>query len=178
MKALVFVAFLVLNVCIAPACSEAQTQSQTEIAPASLHHSLMKGLTYKALTITTNMLFLRAGTRSWIEAAILTSIYTGLSLSLFVINDYTWDIYNPVAINPSTPDINILESAKRTTYKFLTYRITFTTLSTGILYLWTGSIKTTLTVGAALALTKAAMFYANDFAWDWSGWWKARPLAQ
>ncbi len=129
------------------------------------------------MTITTNMLFLRAATSSWIDAGILTSIYTGLSLSLFVTNDYLWDVYNPMRLDVGTNRINFTESAKRTTLKFITYRTTFTAISAGILYTWTGSLKTTLTIGAALAITKAAMFYVNDFAWDWYTWWTTNASA-
>lgn len=171
------VALFLLALIIPGGMAHSQTQSSLVTPPASLQHSLMKGLTYKVMTITTNMLLLRAATGSWIDAAILTSIYTGLSLSLFVANDYLWDLYKPLRIDTSANGIDFAESAKRTSLKFITYRTTFTALSAGILYLWTGSLKTTLTIGVALAIAKAAMFYVNDFAWDWYTWWTTKAYA-
>ena len=50
-------------------------------------------------------------------------------------------------------------------------RLSSGTLATsGILYVWTGSLPIVLTVGVGLAIAKAGVFAVNDMAWDWYDW--------
>ena len=154
----------------------AHSQS-VEAPPASLQHSIMKGLTYKTGTIITNMLFLGPATGSWIDAAILTTAFTGVAIVIYVSNDYLWD-----AIYPSKPiikneEFDASESAKRMTLKMISYKTVVTLATSGILYLWTNSIPIIITVGVGLAIAKTGVFALNDMAWDWYDWYTANAAS-
>ena len=138
--------------------------------PASLQHSVMKGLTYKTGTIITNMLFLTPATGSVIDAAVLTAAFTGVALVIYVSNDYLWDTFAPAKPTLDTATFDASASAERVTYKMITYKTAVTLATSGILYLWTSSLPIVLTVGAGLALAKVGVFYINDRAWDWYDW--------
>ena len=151
-----------------------QTQAPTVTPPASVQHSLLKGITYKTGTIITNMLFLTPATGSWRQAAVLTAAFTGVAIGLYVANDYLWDkIYPAKPANPNDK-FDIADSAKRTSLKFITYKTTVTLATSGILYVWTGSLPIVLTVGVGLAIAKAGVFALNDMVWNWYDWYEAK----
>ena len=152
--------------------------SQAVAAPtASLQHSVMKGLTYKTGTIVTNMLFLGPATGSWVDAAILTTAFTGVAIVIYVSNDYLWDTFAPSKPIIKDEEFDASESAKRMTLKMITYKTTVTLATSGILYLWTNSLPIVLTVGVGLAIAKLGVFAVNDMAWDWYDWHTANTTS-
>lgn len=162
-----FVALLIIMWIIPTGVAHSQS---VPTPPASLQHSIMKGITYKTGTIITNMLFLTPATGSYIDAAILTTAFTGVALVIYVSNDYLWDTFSPPKPTLNTAKFDASASAERVTYKMITYKTAVTLATSGILYLWTNSLPIVLTVGAGLALAKVGVFYINDMAWDWYDW--------
>lgn len=168
---------LVLALFIPTGTARSQTQGAVEPPSASLQHSFLKGVTYKTGTIITNMLFLRPATGSWIDAAILTSAFTGVAIGLYVGNDYLWDSFYPATPKVGKETFDVSESAKRMTLKLITYKTTVTLATSGMLYLWTQSLPIVLTVGVGLALAKVGVFAVNDLAWDWYDWHTANAIS-
>ncbi len=141
--------------------------------PASLQHSIMKGATYKAGTIVTNLLFLRPATGSWLDASILTASFTGVAIVIYVANDYWWDTYYPSKTILNKDKFDVSDSAKHVTLKMITYKTAVTLATSGMLYFWTSSLPITLIVGGGLAIAKVGVFAINDMAWAWYDWHKA-----
>ena len=144
---------------------------------ASLEHSIIKGLTYKAGTIVTNMLFLGPATGSWIDAAVLTGAFTCVAIVIYVSNDYLWDTFSPSKPIIANEEFDASESAMRMTMKMISYKTTVTLATSGILYLWTSSLPIVLAVGAGLAVAKLGVFAVNDMAWDWYDWHTANTAS-
>jgi hypothetical protein len=40
-----------------------------------------------------------------------------------------------------------------------------------MIYLYTGSLASTLTMGSAYSILSPLTFYANNVAWDWLDWY-------
>ena len=87
-------------------------------------------------------------------------------------NDYLWDRFYPntnVAANGDS--FSTISSLGRNTAKFLTFKPAVVAADWTVIYLYTGSLGSMLTMGPAYSLLAPATFYANNVAWDWYDWW-------
>jgi uncharacterized membrane protein len=64
--------------------------------------------------------------------------------------------------------------AWRNTKKFLTYKPVIAAVKYASVYVYTRSVMTTLVAGSATVLANTAVFYFNNFAWDYYDWRRSR----
>ncbi len=144
---------------------------------ASLSHSALKATTYKIATATTNLALFSAATGALTGGTLLTVLDTVASATVFTINDYLWDSYDPPPVKQAAEEtFDKTQDAWRNTKKFLTYKPTVAAITWGMIYLYTGSATTMLVAGTASSLSKTALFYLNNFAWDAYDWHAATPV--
>jgi uncharacterized membrane protein len=178
-------AFMAGGLAMGPAVAQTVPlpQPNASVAPqaaprgdASLSHSALKATTYKVATATTNLALFSAATGALAGGTLLTVLDTAASAVVFTVNDYLWDSYDPPPVKQAADQsFNKAEDAWRTTRKFLTYKPTIAAITWGMIYVYTGSATTMLVAGTASSLSKTALFYLNNFAWDAYDWHAATP---
>jgi uncharacterized membrane protein len=144
----------------------------------TLAHSVLKATTFKAATIATNIGMFSYITGGLVIGGVLTALDTAASVAIYTANDYLWDKYDPPPVK-QTADQSIDKTAEawRTTRKFLTYKPAVAAVGWGLIYAYTGSATATVVFGTASSLSKTALFYINNFAWDAYDWHEATPVA-
>jgi uncharacterized membrane protein len=144
----------------------------------SMSHSALKAATFKVGTIVTNLGLLSAATGGVVAGTVLTAIDTAASMVVYTANDYLWDSYDPPPVKQAVDQsLDKADEAWRTTRKFLTFKPAVIAISWGLIYAYTGSATTMMVFGTASTLTKSALFYINNFAWDAYDWRTAKPVA-
>lgn len=154
------------------------TKQAAEIpAPASARHVLAKTLTVEVGAAVAFMTIFGIGTGSLPAASVLTTGTLVIGAVAYPINEYLWDYYSPNTNLPANnPTFDASNSLWRTTYKYLSFKVSILASKFGWLYLYTGSVVSTVTMGTASSLALPAVFYLNDTAWDWYDWSAAAPV--
>jgi uncharacterized membrane protein len=168
---------------VAPGVPPAASATAATAAPqdASLSHSAMKATTYKVGTTAVNYAILSYAAGGAAGGALLAGIAFGASWALYTVNDYLWDRYDPPPVKQAAGDaFDPQVDAWRNTKKFLTYKPFIAAVKYASVYVYTRSVMTTVVAGSATVLANTAVFYFNNFAWDYYDWRRsraARPAA-
>ena len=142
--------------------------------PASLTHSAVKTATLKLASTVLSMALFYGGTGSVADAGMLSVISAAGSGALFAANDYLWDYFSPnTNLAANNESFDPLASAWRNTRKYLTVKPTLIAFGYGVVYWYTGSWSSTLTLGTASIFAFPVAFYGNNMAWDWYDWYSA-----
>ncbi len=153
----------------------------TEASGASLSHSALKAITYKAATTTVNLTIFSVAAGSLVAGTALTAFGAAASLALYTGNDYLWTSYLPAAPKPDESEgFDVTDSLWRTTGKFLTYKaatLWIKAIKAASLYAYTGSGAATLAAVSVATALNAGVFYANNLAWDYFDSFAAPPPA-
>ncbi len=150
--------------------------AQTAPAPAepaspSLGHAAVKGLTQKALTTTASAIIFYAGTGSLAMTGWLAGVTAVTSYGVYVANDYLWDRFSPLQPSPDGKGFDAQASVWRNTEKYLTFKPAVVATAWGIVYAFTGSWTSTVTLGGLQSLSLPVTFYLNNVGWDWYDWY-------
>ena len=141
---------------------------------ASLQHSALKATTYKAGTTLVNFAVLSAAAGGASGGAALAAIALGASWTLYTVNDYLWDRFDPPPPKQQADEaFRPGEDAWRNTKKFMTYKPAIAAFKYATVYAYTGSITAALVYGSATVLANTGVFYANNVAWDLYDWYTA-----
>jgi uncharacterized membrane protein len=163
----------------APAGAGVQATASSDPAakrelPASLVHSAVKTATLKVASALVSTALFFGGTGSVADAGMLTAIMTVTSSALFASNDYLWDRFSPNSnIRANDEGFDALGSAWRNTLKYLTVKPALIGMGYGVIYWYTGSWASALTLGTASIFAFPLAFYGNNMAWDWYDWYSA-----
>jgi uncharacterized membrane protein len=153
----------------APAAAPAKQQ-----LPASLTHSAVKTVTLKLASTLVAMGVFFGGTGTVADAGALAAISAVGSSSLFAANDYLWDYFSPnTNIRANDASFDALGSAWRNTLKYATVKPALIGFGYGVVYWYTGSLSSALTLGTASIFAFPVAFYGNNMAWDWYDWYSA-----
>jgi uncharacterized membrane protein len=156
---------------VAQPAAQASSSVTSVARKASLEHAAVKGLTLKALTIITSAGILYGGTGDVAMTGWLTGLFAVSSYSLYVANDYLWDHYSPPVLSRrSDGSFDTGASLWRNTLKFLTFKASVVTVSWSMIYAFTGSLASTVTLGSMNSLALPVVFYINNVGWDWYDW--------
>ena len=161
-----------------PGARELDAAKSGAAAPsdASLSHSAFKATTYKAGTTLVNFALLSAAAGGATGGAALAAIALGASWTLYTVNDYLWDRYEPPpAKQDATDSFDPDQDLWRNTKKFLTYKPAIAAFKYATVYAYTGSISAALIYGSATVVANTGVFYANNVAWDLYDWYLAPP---
>jgi len=140
-------------------------------AGASVSHAATKGLTLKAALALSSLTLFYAGTGSVVASGMLTTLVSAASYTVYVTNEYLWDLYAPnTNVSANDQSFSALSSVSRNTAKFLTFKPTVMAVDWGTIYLYTGSLSSMFTLGPAFSLMSPLIFYLNNTAWDWYDW--------
>lgn len=134
---------------------------------ASLERSAMRALTYKVGTFLTNMVAYSVTTGDMMQGLALSSALTAYSSVSYVLTDYFWDSAYPQMHAGDAPAEVLKESAERTTWKFMTYKVVNLPALMAVSYYATGTASGALGLASGLSLAKAGWFYANTMLWDY-----------
>jgi uncharacterized membrane protein len=147
--------------------------AKKEVA-ASLTHSAVKTATLKLASTAVSMALFYGGTGNLADAGMLSVISGAGSSALFAVNDYLWDYFSPnTNIAANNESFDPLASAWRNTRKYLTVKPTLIAFGYGVVYWYTGSWSSALTLGTASIFAFPVAFYGNNMAWDWYDWYSA-----
>lgn len=142
--------------------------------PASLVHSAVKTTTLKVASAVVSMALFFGGTGTVTDAGMLTGIMTVASSALFASNDYLWDRFFPnTNIRANDEGFDALGSAWRNTLKYATVKPMLIGMGYGVIYWYTGSWTSAVTLGTASIFAFPVAFYGNNMAWDWYDWYSA-----
>jgi uncharacterized membrane protein len=142
--------------------------------PASLVHSAVKTTTLKVASAVVSMALFFGGTGTVTDAGMLTGIMTVTSSALFASNDYLWDRFYPnTNIRSNDESFDALGSAWRNTLKYATVKPALIGMGYGVIYWYTGSWTSAVTLGTASIFAFPVAFYGNNMAWDWYDWYSA-----
>ena len=156
----------------APPPAASDTAAEPQAASASLGHAALKGVTLKLINGVAAMAVFSTGTGSLVAGGALATVVAITSYTVFVVNDYVWDHYFPnTNVAANNESFNPLLSLGRNTAKFLTFKPAVVTADWTMIYLYTGSLASTLTMGSAYSILSPLTFYANNVAWDWLDWY-------
>lgn len=134
---------------------------------ASLERSAMRALTYKVGTFLTNTVAYSVTTGDMMQGLALSSALTAYSSVSYVLTDYFWDTSYPQMHAGDAPAEVLKESAERTTWKFMTYKVVNLPALMAVSYYATGTASGALGLASGLSLAKAGWFYANTMIWDY-----------
>ena len=149
----------------------AQTAAPTAATDASLRHSALKATTFKIGTIIAGLTILSLAAGDVFGGVALTVFNTAAGWALYTANDYIWDTYAPPPAKlAAEQSFDATSDVWRTTGKFLTYKPVAAAIKFTSLYVYTGSVATTLVFGTVSTLTNTAVFYVNNLAWDFYDW--------
>jgi uncharacterized membrane protein len=165
-----------------PVTSLAQTATGSS-APASaasgtLGHAAAKGVTLKVINGMVALTVFGTGTGSLVAGGVLAAAVAASSFTVFVANDYIWDRFFPnTNLAANNQSFSPVWSVGRNTAKFLTFKPAVVAVDWSVIYLYTGSLASTLTMGPAFSILSPLTFYANNVAWDWYDWWNTPATA-
>jgi uncharacterized membrane protein len=165
-----------------PATSLAQTATGSaapELAASNtIGHAAAKGVTLKVINGVAGLAVFSTGTGSLVAGGVLAAAVAASSFTVFVANDYIWDRFFPnTNLAANNQSFNAVWSVGRNTAKFLTFKPAVVAVDWSVIYLYTGSLASTLTMGPAYSILAPLTFYANNVAWDWYDWWSTPPTA-
>jgi len=156
------------------AMMQAETGPAAGAPGASLSHSALKATTYKAGTTLVNFALLSVAAGGATGGAALAAIALGASWTLYTVNDYIWDRYDPPPVRrQGGENFNPEADLWRNTKKFATYKPAIAAFKYATIYVYTGSITAALVYGSATVLANTGVFYANNVAWDLYDWYTA-----
>jgi uncharacterized membrane protein len=156
-----------------PAAASAEGPAKQQL-PASLTHSAVKTATLKLASTVVSMALFFGGTGTVADAGALTVISAVGSSGLFAANDYLWDYFSPnTNIRANDASFDALGSAWRNTLKYATVKPALIGFGYGVVYWYTGSLSSALTLGTAAIFAFPVAFYGNNMAWDWYDWYSA-----
>lgn len=161
-----------------PLESIAQTAPATPPVSASVSvgHAATKGLTLKAALALSSLTVFYVGTGSVVASGLLTGLVSAASYTVYVTNEYLWDLYAPnTNVSANNQAFSAKSSISRNTLKFLTFKPTVMAVDWGTIYLYTGSLASMFTMGPVMSLTAPVIFYFNNTAWDWYDWHATPP---
>lgn len=139
----------------------------SQATEASLERSALRALTYKVGTFVTNTVVYTATTGDMMQGLALSSALTAYTAVSYVLTDYFWDNAYPQMHAGDAPAEVLKESAERTTWKFMTYKVLNLPALLTISYYATGTASGALGVASGLSLFKTGWFYANTMVWDY-----------
>jgi uncharacterized membrane protein len=156
----------------APAVTASSDAAAKEALPASLVHSAVKTATLKVASAMVSTALFFGGTGSVADAGMLTAIMSVTSSALFASNDYLWDRFSPnTNIRANGEGFDAVGSAWRNTLKYATVKPALIGMGYGVIYWYTGSWASALTLGTASIFAFPVAFYGNNMAWDWYDWY-------
>ena len=135
-------------------------------AKATLAHSSMKTATYEVANTIDNFFFLTAGAGDLWGGTLLTAFNTMQSFTVYTVNDYFWEKYNPRPVNLDG-SFDAGQSAWRTTLKYTTGKPIVASIKIAALYAYTGSVATAFAFGGAATAGASVIFFVNNLAWDY-----------
>lgn len=133
---------------------------------ASLGRSVVRGATYKSVTFLFNVATYSFFTGSGVEGTAISVFLSSYTYLTYVSADYALDhLYPRSADNKSAPEV-IAESAERTTYKFVLYKLLNAPVALTAAYYATGTAMGAVAFYSGMSLIKGGLFYANNLLWD------------
>ena len=142
-----------------------------EAMNASLGHSALKGVTLKAISVTSSFFIFAAGTGSAATGGVMAAVNGVGSFLIYTGNDYAWDYLFPnTNLSSNQQSFGMFSSLSRNTLKYLTLKPMLTVLNVGIIYAFTDTLAATVGTSAAAILLLPASFYMNNMLWDWYDW--------
>jgi uncharacterized membrane protein len=154
----------------------AWSQSPPVAEPASAAHVLEKTVTLATADAAALLAIFSVGTGNLRVATALTTGTMVLGTFLYPVNEYLWDYFSPnTNLSANNKSFDTSASLWRTTYKYLTFKVSITTSKFAWIYLYTGSAISMFTLGTASSLVLPVVFYLNNTAWDWYDWGTAVP---
>ena len=160
-----------------PIATSAQTAPPAKADPApiaasaSLGHAAMKGVTLKIINGVVALGIFSAGTGSAVGGGVLAAAVALSSFTVFTVNDYLWDkLFPNTNVAANNQSFSTFWSLSRNTAKFLTFKPAVVTVDWSVIYLYTGSMASTFTMGPAYSILSPLTFYANNMLWDWYDW--------
>jgi uncharacterized membrane protein len=170
-----------LVACLAGILSVGAAMAQTtppaaQAGSASLTHSAVKATTLKIATSVTNFVVLSAATGGVVGGTVLTVFSAVSAWLIYTGNDYLWDTYEPPPVRQTTGEsFDTTGDVWRNTLKYLTFKPMVLAVKWSSILVYTGSVTTMLVFGTASSVTNAAVFYANNVAWDFYDWYASTP---
>src|SRR5579883_1802977 len=150
-----------------------ETAPPQEAESASVAHSAMKATTFKAATTAVNLAILSYATGSVVGGGFLAAFQLGASWIMYTTTDYLWDKYDPVPPKQAGQEFDATADLWRNTKKYMTYKPVIASVKLLTLYAYTGSAAIAGVFGGATIVANAAVFYANNMAWDFYDWYTA-----
>jgi uncharacterized membrane protein len=143
---------------------------------ASVSHSALKGLTLKAMSVSTTAVIFALGTGS-VATGGLMAVMNGIGgWGIFTANDYIWDTFWPnTNLASNNQNFQATTSLSRNTLKYLTLKPALTVLNVGVIYAFTDTLTATAATSVATILVLPVLFYANNTLWDWYDWRSTPP---
>ena len=143
---------------------------------ASVSHSALKGLTLKAMSISTTAVIFALGTGSAATGGVMAVMNGIAGYGIFVANDYIWDTYWPnTNLASNNQNFQATTSLSRNTLKYLTLKPALTLLNVGVIYAFTDTLTATAATSVATIIALPMIFYVNNTLWDWYDWRSAPP---
>lgn len=161
--------FAILAFVPAARCAEvgdAPPAPTTAMREPSIGRSALRGLTYKSVTFLLNVATYSFFTGSGVEGTAISTFLSSYTYLTYVSADYALDHLYPRSADPvSTPEV-IAESAQRTTYKFVLYKLLNAPVALTAAYYATGTAVGAVAFYSGMSLIKGGLFYANNLIWD------------
>jgi uncharacterized membrane protein len=143
---------------------------------ASVSHSALKGLTLKAMSVSTTAVIFALGTGSAATGGLMAVMNGIAGYGIFVANDYIWDTYWPnTNLASNNQNFQATTSLSRNTLKYLTLKPALTVLNVGVIYAFTDTLTATAATSVATIIALPMIFYVNNTLWDWYDWRSAPP---
>ena len=139
-----------------------------------MSHAFAKATTLNIGIAAVAMTIYSIGTGSLASGGVLTAGALVVGFTVYPANEYLWDHFAPntnVRINDKVFDTSA--SLWRNTYKYLTFKAGAMITKFSWLYLYTGSIASTMVMGTLSSAVFPAIFYVNNVGWDWHDWYAA-----
>jgi hypothetical protein len=137
----------------------------------SIGHAFAKATTLNVGIAAVSMTIFSFGTASLAAGGILTAGTLVIGYTIYPANEYLWDRFSANTNVNSTQAFDTSASLWRTTYKYLTFKVGAAASKFGWLYLYTGSVASTMVMGTMSTLAFPAIFYVNGVGWDWYDWY-------
>jgi hypothetical protein len=157
-----------------PVCGSAQVAPSAPAAKpaasASIGHAFAKATTFNVGIAAVSMTIFSFGTASLAAGGILTAGTLAIGYTVYPVNEYLWDRFTANSNVDSTTAFDTSASLWRNTYKYVTFKVGAAASKFGWLYLYTGSVASTMVMGTMSTLAFPAIFYINGVGWDWYDW--------
>jgi uncharacterized membrane protein len=146
--------------------------SPKQTMPTSMGHVVAKTLTLNTGIAVSAMTIYSLGTASLVAGSALTAGSLLVGFTVYPANEYLWDRFSPSTnVRSNNEAFDTSASLWRTTYKYLTLKVATTVSKFSILYIYTGSVASTMVMGTAASVVFPLIVYANDIGWDWYDWY-------